>query len=398
MKLKLAKQPKKVSSKILYSRIYANLPFLLLIIIYFISSLAFATPLNGDGYGKSENEARENALATLSQQILVDVDSSASAKVTEKNGTVDKSAETEVALESHIKFQGVVFEKAKRKRKTYHVRAILSDNALRQTILYLAENLPDDIDGLTRLQISDAYHEARQLRALFNFAAQQNLAIPGGNAIAKNAANVESELQLRLGNYGWVRFIPPVSVALNNNFTITIDEKNVATASKIYLPVGSFRYQITRDGYATEQGILRISRGREERTQLALVRLPKEAINVTIVVDAHDRNTSDVIMRALEEILLQYNIQIVKDSPLILNANADIQANTAVKDFEHLQVNLSLNFKRSGRTLTSSSQNIRLFDTEKIDVGQYQWQKLTEKTLIELLAGDGLVKVTSSDS
>ncbi len=358
-----------------------------------VGTQAYAESLIGEGEGKTVNEARENALAVLSQQILVDVDSAVRSTVSTNNDEVNKSAEIDVQLESHIKFQGIVFEKAKRKRKIYYIRAILSDDALRQTILYLAGNLPDNIEGLTKLQISNSYHEVRQLTALLNFAAQKSLNIPGRNGIASKAANIEKQLQLRVGNYGWVRFIPPANVPFNDSFTITINEQDFAVASKIFLPVGSYRYQISRDSFASESGVLRISRSREERINLALVRLPAQPISVAIIINSASEKSRTTITRALEESLLAYQVQIDNKSDLKLFVDADSQANNAVKDFEHVLVSLSLSFNKAGRIIATGSENIRLFDADASAVGAFQWQKLAQKTLLQLLAGDGLVTI-----
>ncbi len=362
-----------------------------------IGTHAYAESLIGEGAGKSVNEARENALAVLSQQILVDVDSTVRSRVSTDNDEVNKSAETDIQLESHIKFQGIIFEPAKRKRKIYHVRAVLSDDALRQTILYLAGNLPDDIEGLTKLQISNSYHEVRQLTALINFAAQKKLNIPNRNGIASKAAEIEKKLQLRVGNYGWVRFIPPANVSFNDSFTITINEQDFAVASKIFLPVGSYRYQISRDDFASETGILRVSRSREERVNLALVRLPAQPIRVAININGASEKSKNTITRALEESLLAYNVQIDSASDLKLIVDADSQANDAVKDFEHVLVSLSLSFNKSGRVIKTASENIRLFDADASAVSAYQWQKLAQKTLLQLLSGDGLVSIAESN-
>ncbi len=358
-----------------------------------IGTHAYAEPLIGEGEGKSVNEARENALAVLSQQILVDVDSAVRSRVSTDNDEVSTSAETDIQLESHIKFQGIIFEAAKRKKKIYYVRAVLSDDALRQTILYLAGNLPNDIEGLTKLQISNSYHETRQLIALLNFAAQKNLNIPNRNGIASKAADIEKKLQLRVGNYGWVRFIPPANVSFNDSFTITINEQDFAVANKIFLPVGSYRYQISREDFASETGVLRISRSREERVNLALVRLPAQPISVAITINSASDKSRNSITRALEEILLAYNVQIDNDSDLKLVVNADSQSNNAVKDFEHVLVSLSLSFTKSGRNIATASENIRLFDAETDEISAYQWQKLAQQTLLQLLSGDGLVNI-----
>ena len=371
----------------------ANFTFLSLICgLLLFSHTLFAAPLIGEGTAKTEEDARKNALAILSQQILVDVDSSTSSQTIVKQDDVEKTAETSVALTSDIKFQGVEF-KSDKKRKIWHVQAILSDNALRQTILFLAERLPDDIEGLTKLQLSDSFYETRQLQALFSFAAQKNISVPDQNNIIQHMTRNLQQLQLRLGNYGWVRFILPKGVAFDNRFTITIDQKEFDAASKIFLPVGDFRYNIARDNYATEQGVLRISRGREERIALSLVRLPATTPSIALDIDAPDTQAERALARNLQEVLINYGMAIDNKSPLILEVTAGVTPNNSVKDFEHLLVNLQLSFKRDQRIIASDSQNIRLFDIEQGKVSNYQWQILSKKTLLALFSGDGLVKI-----
>ncbi len=369
---------------------------LFLPIVMLISIPSYAESLVADGEGETPEDARQSALATLSQQVLVDVDSAVGSQVSVDNDLVVKSAQTSVQLESHIKFQGVVFKDAKRKKKIHYVRAVLSDAALRQTILYLADNLPDDIEGLTKLQISDSYHEVRQLIALLNFAAQKRLSVPNRNGIASKAADIEKKLQLRVGNYGWVRFIPPATVPFNDNFTITINEQNFAVASKIFLPVGSYRFEISRDNFVSETGILRISRSREERINLSLVRLPEEPLSVAISININggaSEQSKNIINRALKESLLAYQVKIDDASDLKLVVDADIQENNTVKDFEHVLVSLSITFNKSGQIIVTGSDNARLFNIEPDAVGAYQWQKLSQQTLLQLLAGDGLVRI-----
>ncbi len=384
MKLKLVKPQKN-----LYSRCF-------ILVVLFIATLhtGFAEPLIGEGTGKSKDVAYENALAVLAQQILVQVSASSSSHIIDNNGDVDKNNESLVALQSNIRFQGVQFKKPKRKRKIWTVRAILTDDALRQTISFLDERLPDTIEGLTRLQISDAFNEVQQLQALLHFSTQKRLNIPEKDRIGQQAKKIRAALQLRIGNYGWVRFIPPPNIPFNENFIIEIDDTPVAIAGKIFLPVGTFRYRISRENYANEQGILRISRGREERISLFLVHLPKQPVAIALDIKAETPQEINIITATLTEILQNYTVTIDPNSRLVLHARADSEVNNSVKNFEHLFATLQLNFTRSGKNIRSHSESLRLFNKKKGDIGSHSWRKLSEKTLRTLISGNGLLHIS----
>ena len=387
MKLKLVKHTKKGCFKL----------FLFILCWFQLIGFAGAESLIADGIGKSKDLARANALANLSQQILVNVSSATRSSIVSDNDSVERNAETEVNLQSDIRFQGVEFSKFKKKfRGGWSVNAILTDDALKQTIYYLDERLPKNIDGLTSSQVTRSHQEVEQLQALLHFASQQKLPISRQAAIEVRARSVSDALKLRIGNYGWVRFLPPTNVHFNDNFIIEIDDEQIKTSTKVFLTVGEHRYRILRKNYATEEGRLRISRGREERTNLFLVKLPSDPVRLKIDVQTQLPETKEIIENALTEILTRYQVIIDERADLTLRARADAEYNESIENFEHLFVSLGLNFIKGKKAISSHQEALRLFGADEDSISQYQWQKLAEKTLSYLLAGDGLFKLAEN--
>ena len=385
MKLKLVKHTKKGCFKLLFFTLCW----------FQLIGFAGAETLIADGSGKTKDLARANALANLSQQILVNVSSATRSSVTTDNDSVERSAETEVSLQSNISFQGVEFSEFKKKfRGDWSVNVSLTDDALKQTIYYLAERLPKNVDGLTSLQVTRGHEEVEQLQALLHFSRQQKRPVSGQGSIEARARKVSDALKLRVGNYGWVRFLPPTNVNFDDNFIIEIDDAQIKTAVKVFLTVGEHRYRILRENYATEEGRLRISRGREERANLFLVKLPSDPIRLKIDVQTELPNAKKIIEDALTEILNRYQVIIDDEADLTLRARANAQYNDTVANFEHLLVSLGLNFINSKKKFSSHQEALQLFNVKSKDsISRHQWQKLSEKTLSQLLAGDGLFKL-----
>lgn len=120
---------------------------LLLIGSLFIVQNAFAQRVSGTGFGKTLDEAKKEALADLSQNIRVEVNSEFSSVQTQKNRSLDELKTKIIHLKSDLPILGAQFSSLT-SQEGFMVDAILSDSStglyakeLQQTVDLISLNL-----------------------------------------------------------------------------------------------------------------------------------------------------------------------------------------------------------------------------------------------------------------
>lgn len=85
----------------------------------------FSLPLSAEGYGSSEESARSNALANLSQLLYVQVDARVTDILREENSQVFERTVKEVTTSSNLPLLGVSYSEVQHKKKEHKVTANL---------------------------------------------------------------------------------------------------------------------------------------------------------------------------------------------------------------------------------------------------------------------------------
>jgi hypothetical protein len=109
-------------------------PFTLIALVIWCQ-IACAQPITGMGYGKTKHEAKQEALADLSQNIQVDIKSEFSSMKTVRGDDFNEKRSNSINLKSNLPLLGVKFDITDFKDK-YFVEAKLEYNTL---ILYEKE-------------------------------------------------------------------------------------------------------------------------------------------------------------------------------------------------------------------------------------------------------------------
>ncbi len=96
-----------------------------LILMLGLAGGLFSLPLSAEGYGSSEESARSNALANLSQLLYVRVDARVTDLLREENSKVFERTVKEVTTSSNLPIMGANFKVEKHKKNEYRVTVML---------------------------------------------------------------------------------------------------------------------------------------------------------------------------------------------------------------------------------------------------------------------------------
>jgi hypothetical protein len=131
-----------------------------LILFFILSPFSQASEITGTGFGKTLSQAKKNALEDLSQQILVQVDSSVTIHKRKKDSVVSNDVILSLETRSSLPLIGVVFSEKDYKDKNYTVLAKFGENmsetyknAIANTKNLILKNFKESQSGSTKKRI-----------------------------------------------------------------------------------------------------------------------------------------------------------------------------------------------------------------------------------------------------
>jgi hypothetical protein len=246
------------------------------------------------GWGKSQVDARDSAIASLSSIIISKVESSFEKTEITTEKSVKKRVNYKLAVTSKMILKGVEYIDYGKEKGSYVAKATLSRQALKETVSYLYK-LTKSVDprSLSREDLKKQLEYLSYLRPLV-----EHVKSSKKTQIITYIENREIEFLKHL-NQAQVQFhIVP------EDATISIGNNKYENFESIFLDGAKYRYVIKRNGFYPEEGKLNISNGEKVIKTVSLVKETSGTRSLSFTTDDTDFN--DYFAEALS----MYNISI----------------------------------------------------------------------------------------
>jgi len=224
--------------------------------------LALAFSLNGEivieaiGYGKTISESKESSLAELGRVIISSVNSEFTKKESMKNGQASKEIHNTVSIKSSTILTGVQYRNLAKEDGYFVTKAILSRDAVNQSIRILENKINVRGSRLSRSGIREKLEIISILKPLFSYT---------HNRSTKFVDKKETEFLSYL-NQAQIQFhLVPKSAK------IEIGGKSYPAFQSIFLSAGKYRFAVSKKGYFSERGYLRVSNGEKVIKNITLL-------------------------------------------------------------------------------------------------------------------------------
>ncbi len=268
----------------------------------FIEIEPIDTILKACGYGKTVDEAKNNALKNLSQQIVTEVKSEEELfrKRTQISGEKAKrysEFKSKVKVRSIMLLKDIIYTKPKLENGQYKVCAYFTQKSLSSTISYLKETLSVKLINLSQDELKNLLVNAYYLLNLASFSEEKE-------KIKKFALNKINEIY-NLLNSGFlvINTFPP-------NARIVINGKIFKSSETIVLP-GDRTYivKIEAEGYNPKTLNIYLGKGDRVSKTIELAKKVKKTLTVWVV-----SNISQA-MTVAKEILAQSGF-LISENPI----------------------------------------------------------------------------------
>jgi hypothetical protein len=282
----------------------------ILIFIFAINVALFGEIiLEAKGWGKSQLDARDSAIASLSGIIISKVDSKFEKTETRTNSIVEKKVNYKLAVTSKTILKGITYIDYGKDRGNYVSKAVFSREALQDTVQYLYELIQSAKPrSMSREDLKRQLEYVAYLRPLLNYYNNKSIKEKIGNF----AENREVEFLKHL-NQAQIQFhIVP------EDATISIGKDQYSNFESIFLNGGKYRFVIERDGYYSESGQIAVSNGEKTIKNFSLIK--KSVSGKVLLIKTDDPDYKEYFAEALK----MYDISIGNsDNKIIITTSED---------------------------------------------------------------------------
>ena len=254
--------------------------------------------LEMNGYGKSIEEAKSNALQELVFMLQTSVKTTFELKTKVHNGGINSSedANNQLSMNSSSFFRGLHYSDPLNTQNGYEVQVVLTQEGLEKTQDALQEDIFRDLHPLSRIQKEQSLEKVAILRSLFPY-------IHPSKNLQQRLITKEKEINKYL-NMARVTFVTNAQ-----NAKIEIGGKYYKNGEEFFLEKGRYHYTILADGYHDEDGVIYLQAGISKTFYKNFIKLQDTSIQVYI------QNNSDFNIDAqIRAILSKYSIQTTKEA------------------------------------------------------------------------------------
>ncbi|MCG5530964.1 carboxypeptidase-like regulatory domain-containing protein [Halorhodospira halochloris] len=227
------------------------------------SARTVAGVISASGYGDSESDARAQALQALSENVAADVEGEIEVRTTMDPDETEEEMDQRIASRASGYFEGVEYSDPVERNGEVRVEAQLSAEALQQTLNQIVREADREIAALNDREIEELVD-----RTEFGIA----LAALAEGPQAREAEQIAEELEqaraeaTQFLDFGQLTFdVSPEDAA------IELEGEEIDNRQRQLLPPGTYRYEVSADGYRSEGESLRLSAHSEETVDLTLV-------------------------------------------------------------------------------------------------------------------------------
>lgn len=314
--------------------------YLVIILLFFCGTLQ-AKDINNNfiltakGSGLTPESAKQNAIATLSQNIFVEVKTDLQSSEVLKNENYKIEATNNVQVQSNSYFSGLTFFNEKKGKKNLYIAEVgLSAESYNATVKYLQSQINFSlIDSASRADLIVQKDMANFLLSLLMYGKKNNLPFDATyyTNLATYAAAANKILSSEVVIQFQVQNKPEASIQLNG--------KSYKPFTNIFLQHGGYDYQVVLQGYVTKKGKISVQAGDKRTYNIYLQKqlTKKYPVNLKLV---NNSKLSSTYFNNMMNIIVNSNQMV----------NQQGASNTLEMVVEPLSVNPSFNGYYSIRT------------------------------------------------
>jgi len=269
--------------------------FKIIFILLGTFSYIFAnTTLSATGFASSAQMAKKVALQELIFQIKSTVATSLNIKEEVKNSKVDQDVKSKIDIKAKSFLLGVTYSDTIFKNNQYQTKAILSDEAIVNSIKNLYNDISKPIDLMSKKQKRLTLEKISFLKALLRYRSVDGVKLSKINSI-ENMLNKELNLA-------------KILFKTDSNAIIEIADKKYNANKYFYLEPANYRYRIYSNGYYDESGEFYAQAGYSKIIKKDLIAKTK-ILNIYVQTDNKFKIYSDI-----SAVLSKYGAKISKKS------------------------------------------------------------------------------------
>lgn len=301
------------------------------------------------GIGKDINEAKEKALANLSQSIYVSINSIMQTNEQLINDQFDSKASYDVTMKSNGYFQGVIFFNGSKDHDEYMVCAGINKEAYISTVNYLYSLI--DEEKISTLSKTEAREELPQLLFLLSMLqyGKMNDILDANPSMEQKVIQAVTYLNYIISSEAEIRFVN------NRNQTekvsINLNGRIYQPNNRIFLNEGIYNYVISSPNFAEKSGSITLKRGDTPTISFYLQKLLPATLNVKAVINNDSNLNNDDLVYLLDEVVRnnQMKVNQTSDNKFIFRVG-EIKSYPTFNSYNALQTNVEL-FLYKGETL-----------------------------------------------
>ncbi|WP_171909964.1 LPP20 family lipoprotein [Aquisalimonas asiatica] len=320
-------------------------------VVLLCAGLAKAGPvaLSATGYGDSESAARADALRSLSEQVVAEVDGETEVRTTIDADGERESMDSRIATRSEGYFEGVDYAAPESSDDHYQVEARLPDSGLVATLDQIRRDLDRDFAAMSPRDLEAAVDRADFGLALAGYA-------------SRPTAEVEQAVEAFEAARGdAVRYLDFARITFDvepDDARITLEDTRLDNRQQQLVPTGVYRYRIEADGYQPETDSLRVNSDTDRTETIALV----PDVDAVVRLDA-----PDCCERAARRVLGDYGFRVADDAPVTLRFQLDQTYLTEVSGEAYYRLQGEVESLRDGDVVASNSATLRQVGESAVD-------------------------------
>lgn len=252
--------------------------------------------LKGSGSGATEKAARLDALAQLSNAIVVTISSKTEIAQSEVEGKYSQSFSEDIKTSSTTFLKGVSFTQPMKRSGEYQITAYMTAESVINTVTYLTKTLPESLEDLDPANYDGVLTKIYLAYSLLY--AVTDAQIPERQHYIDTLGKLKEQIE-KLAKHGSIVFKARSEVSGKVDIDGAAHELN----KKIFLKPGKYDFTVKTEGYKTLTGSATIRKGDKKTVELILIpeKLGKKEVNLEIKCPVD-------IKTDIEKVLLDFNI------------------------------------------------------------------------------------------
>ncbi len=289
--------------------------------------------LNSIGKGETEQQAQNSAVANLSNQIFVNIESALQSEEVLKNDQFNISVSNTLKLNSKSYFQGLVFYNLKKlNSRKYEVYVGIDEKSIISTISYLFVQInPSEFDSLSRDAMMEKFEKANFLLSLVYYAKSKNIptGLSGENLITLK--QYIADLDMAIKSNATVKFLVIPNLV---DVKLLVDSKPKKPYQNIYLSVGNHSYEASLSGYRSVSKSFNLSLRDNIQYTIHLQKKLITDIPVSIIINNRSGISDSELRQLIEKVAINNQMYVVDKSENHIEVDfSKIHKDTSLKNF-----------------------------------------------------------------